>query len=237
MSTINNRIQQIIDELYSGNTRGFATTINANYQTIRNIIGERQSIPSSSILEDIINSIDCISANWLLTGKGEIFKTSDNTTADTEMSVYKLKTDYFGTEKQNIPLYEISGAAGLSTLFSNQVQQIPLDYINIPNAPACDGAIFVRGDSMYPILKSGDIVCYKTIYDIENIYYGEMYLLDIDVEGDQYLTFKYVQKSELGKDYVCLVSHNTHHSPKDILKSNIRALALVKVSIRYNTIS
>ena len=136
-----------------------------------------------------------------------------------------------------IPLYEVEGAAGLNTLFSSNIQQVPLDYISVPNAPKCDGAIYVRGDSMYPILKSGDIACYKIIYNLDNIYYGEMHLIDAEIEGDQYLSFKYVQRSKLGDDYVCLVSHNDHYAPKDILKSSIRAIALVKLSIRYNTIS
>lgn len=201
----------------------------------------------SDICEKISYQYDDLDLTWLITGKGSMLKSSlrvnsiediQDTPTDRAMSIYKLKTDYFNTEKQLIPLYEISGAAGLTTLFDNKhVQQIPLDYISIPNAPKCDGAVFVRGDSMYPVLKAGDIVCYKHIENLEDIYWGEMYLLDIDVAGDQYLTFKYVQKSDEGDEYVRLVSQNSHHSPKDIKKGDIRSIALVKVSIRYNTLS
>ncbi|NDW11256.1 S24 family peptidase [Dysgonomonas sp. 520] len=193
-------------------------------------------------VQAIVENYPLYNATWLLTGEGNMLKNRE--TIDIEMksddngiSIHRLRNDYFNIEKQSIPLYEIEASAGLSTLFSSQIQQIPLDYISIPNAPKCDGAIFVRGDSMYPILKAGDIVCYKHIERIEDVYYGEMYLLDIDVSGDQYLTFKYVQKSDLGDKYIRLVSHNTHHDPKDILKKDIRAIALVKLSIRYNTLS
>lgn len=202
---------------------------------------------SSDNLELISKIYIDLNLIWVITGNGEmvIGETKKNpidiqdlgNISEPKMSIYKLKTDYYGIEKQQIPLYEIEASAGLNTLFSNNIQQVPLDYISVPNAPACDGAVYVRGDSMYPILKAGDIACYKTIYSIENIYYGEMHLIDADIEGDQYLTFKYVQRSTKGDNYVCLVSHNTHHAPREILKSDIRAIALVKLSIRYNTIS
>jgi phage repressor protein C with HTH and peptisase S24 domain len=180
-----------------------------------------------------------VNIEWLMTGRGDALKSQTIQINETEpqMSVYKLRTDYYGVERQQIPLYEIEASAGLSTLLSPDIKQIPLDYITVPNAPKCDGAVFVRGDSMYPVLKAGDIVCYKTIHNIDNIYFGEMYLIDVDVEGDQYLTFKYVQKSSKGDDYVCLASHNDHHASKDILKSSIRSIAIVKLSIRYNTVS
>lgn len=201
--------------------------------------------PSFEIITAITNKFVDIDLNWFITGQGKMLKNADEVVEECEspnktpegISVYKLDTDYEAIEKQSIPLYEIEASAGLSTLFSNQITQVPLDYITIPNAPKCNGAVFVRGDSMYPILKAGDIVCYKTIFNIENVYFGEMYLLDINVEGDQFFTFKYVQKSSLGKDYIRLASQNSHHDPKDVLKSHIQGLALVKVSIRYNTIS
>ena len=204
--------------------------------------GRKRGALSQDNISKLLYTYPELDANWLFTGNGEMIKgeeinTSPNEVLETQVSHYKLRTDYFGVDRQQIPLYEIEAAAGLATLFSPDVKQIPLDYITVPNAPKCDGAVFVRGDSMYPILKSGDIVCYKTIYDIDNVYFGEMYLIDVDVEGDQYLTFKYVQKSTKGDEYFCLVSHNEHHASKDILKTHIRAIAIVKLSIRYNTVS
>lgn len=194
----------------------------------------------------IIEKYPNLNMDWLITGNGEMLKQkkpyieakSDiSNLNEPEMSVYKLKTDYFGVERQQIPLYEIEASAGLNTLFSSQNIQIPLDYISVPNAPKCDGAISVRGDSMYPLLKAGDIICYKTILNINNLVYGEMYLLDIDNGDDQYLTVKYIQKSDIGDDFVKLVSENRYHAAKEEPKRNIRALAIIKLSIRYNTIS
>ncbi|MCC8146403.1 MAG: S24 family peptidase, partial [Bacteroidales bacterium] len=189
---------------------------------------------------------------WLITGEGEMYH-EDNTRQEplnalynfknikdhpdeekTNISIYKLNTELSKEEKQYIPIYNIEATAGLISIFNGNNERIPVDFVSVPNAPKCDGAVFVRGDSMYPILKAGDIVCYKILHNISNIRFGEIYLLDIDDGDDQYLTIKYVQKSDLGKDYVKLVSQNSHHSPKDELLANIRAIALVKISIRYN---
>ncbi len=110
-----------------------------------------------------------------------------------------------------------------------------MDYIHIPNLPRCDGAIYVVGDSMYPLLKSGDIVLYKQIGDVNDIFWGDMYLLSIDIDGEEYVTVKYIQKSEK-PGCVKLVSQNPHHADKDIEIGRIRALAFVKASIRMNSI-
>lgn len=243
--TINERITKIIESKYQGNKRAFSTAIGVSAAVIENIVGKRQSSPSFEVTNKIVTSIDNINAEWLITGAGAMFNTSlltghsksnSSVIDDTNISIYKLRTDYFN-EKQLIPLYEVDAAAGLTNLFDAQVHQVPLDHISVPNAPKCDGAMYVRGDSMYPILKSGDIACYKVIYELENIFYGDIHILDIDIEGDRHLTVKYIQKSELGDEYVTLVSHNQHYAPREIHKSQIKSLALMKLSIRYNSIS
>ena len=127
-----------------------------------------------------------------------------------------------------------TGKAGLSARNRNILVQ-ELNFIHIPNLPKCDGAIYIVGDSMYPLLKSGDIVLYKQLGDINDIFWGDMYLLSIDIDGEEYVTVKYIQKSDR-EGYVKLVSQNPHHADKDVAINRIRAIALVKASIRMNSI-
>ena len=136
---------------------------------------------------------------------------------------------------QSVPLYSIEATAGLVPLFEQQSAHTPVNYIHIPNLPKCDGALYVAGDSMYPLLKSGDIVLYKQMNDWSNIFWGDMYLLSIDLQGEEYITVKYIQKSER-PGCIKLVSQNPHHADKDIEIERIRALAFVKASIRMNSI-
>ena len=138
-------------------------------------------------------------------------------------------------ENGELYLYDIEAAANLKSLLVNKDQNI-LGKISIPNIPKCDGAVYVKGDSMYPLLKSGDIIAYKEVpVEIQHIFYGEMYLGSIDIEGEEYLTVKYINQSERGCEWIKLVSYNQHHQPKDFPLSSVRALALVKLSIRMNT--
>ena len=137
---------------------------------------------------------------------------------------------------QEIPLYDLVATAGLKELFSGgkSATQV-LDTIKIPHLPKCDGAISITGDSMYPLLKSGDMVLYKEV-PLDSIFYGEMYLLAYQIDDwEEYITVKYVQKSELGDEYLKLVSQNQHHQPRNVKKAQITAIAIIKASIRINT--
>ena len=173
-----------------------------------------------------------INSEWLLTGNGAMIK-EDNTNI-LIMSNDRKTIDSLHVS-QEIPLYDLEAVAGLRELFSSGKPQRVLDTIKIPNLPKCDGAISVTGDSMYPLLKSGDIILYKET-EFDNIFFGEMYLLSVKLnDWEEYITVKYVQKSEQGQEFVKLVSQNSHHQPKDIHISKISALALIKASIRINT--
>ena len=169
-----------------------------------------------------------INPDWLESGEGKMFN------AEPDMTSYLHRTDK-SLPLQSVPLYSIEGTAGLVPIFDAKSEITPSNFIHIPNLPKCDGAIYVQGDSMYPLLKSGDIVLYKQLHDLEDIFWGDMYLLSIDLEGEEYIVVKYIQKSER-EGYVKLVSQNPHHADKDIEISRIRAIALVKASIRMNSI-
>lgn len=182
----------------------------------------------------LFTKIEHTNFHWLITGQEAVsnYKTEE---ANEITSIYKLRTDR-NHENQIIPLYNLEATAGLVDLFQNQGDQTPIDTIRIPNLPKCDGAVFVTGDSMYPLLKSGDIVAYKQIYDFgTEIFWGEMYLISVEVAGEEFVSVKYIQKSDKGEKYVKLVSQNQHHQPKDVPLEKVRALALIKASIRINS--
>lgn len=168
-----------------------------------------------------------VNSAWLETGEGEMFNPSG--------CVSFSRGGDRALDMQSVPLYDLEGTAGLVPLFLDSKIVVPIDYIHIPNLPRCDGAIYIVGDSMYPLLKSGDIVLYKQISGIDDVFWGDMYLLSIDMDGEEFVTVKYIQKSD-NDDYVKLVSQNPHHADKEVPISRIRALAFVKASIRMNSV-
>lgn len=199
---------------------------------------KRNADLGEGVLNKILDNCLDISPEWLLTGRGEMLK-SEHENQEPEVTIIKgnRKTRDSIVEIQEIPLYDYEATAGLSGFFNGDKSQNLLDTIRIPNAPVCDGAIFVTGDSMYPLLKSGDIILYKEIpLNMDHIFFGEMYILGFSLDGDEEnVVVKYVKKSEKGSKYIQLVSQNPHHAPKDIPFKSVRAMAIVKVNIRMNT--
>lgn len=228
------RIRQFI--VYKGlSMREFSKAIGVSHS----LISKTNAIGSDK-LESILANYPELSPQWLLTGQGEMLKDAfegSNSIVAQPHHIYGLRTDHL-VSTQSIPLYSLEATAGIVELFRHAHDEKPVDFISIPNLPKCDGAIYVTGDSMYPLLKSGDIVMYKEIKEIKDgIFWGEMYLISIQMDGEEYVSVKWIQKSELGVEYIRLVSENRHHQPKDIPLNKVRALALVKASIRINSMN
>lgn len=236
MKTID-RIAEFI-EVSKISKNAFDMQIGAGNGYIGKLIQKRGSV-GSDIIENIFSAFPDLNPIWLLTGKGyminksykQIELPSVNNFANEEIAAYGR------SKEKGIPLYELEASAGIVSLFMDSKSEQPVDYIRIPNLPKCDGAVYVAGDSMYPLLKTRDVVMYKKIDDIQNhiFIWGEMYLVAFENSGDDYVTVKWMQKSKVGSDHICLVSENRHHEPIDVPKKNIRALAVIKASLRINS--
>lgn len=191
-------------------------------------------------LVNILTSYPQIEPNWLMLGEGEMLKAGALRTVivpgtGEAYNVRKLRSDG-KKDVQLIPLYDVNATAGVTDLLSDtdRRHQVPIDYIKIPNMPRCDGALRITGDSMYPLLKSGDIVLFKELNDKSNIIWGEMYLAAVRHNGDEYFFSKYIQRSER-EGYARFVSENRHHQPVEFPIDSIVAIALIKASIRFQS--
>ena len=71
--------------------------------------------------------------------------------------------------------------------------------------------------------------------DIRNLFFGEMYVVGMEIDGEEYLTVKWVQKSKKGDEYICLVSQNEHHQAKDVHLKDVKAIAIIKAHTRIYT--
>ena len=224
-TTINQRIREMADKLCDGNISELARVVGVNQPALREVVGKKQVKPSFETLSKIVANMALgINAEWLLTGKGGM---------QTHSIDIIHKPRYHDVGYEAIPIYDINGAANLQTLFANNNQEV-LGEIKIPNAPACDGAIYVRGDSMYPLIKSGDMVSYKQLHNIENLVSDQMYVVDFDLDGDDFLVIKYVKWEERNAT-LRLISYNEDHQDMIIPVGAVRAIALIKIIIRVNS--
>lgn len=183
-----------------------------------------------------------LNPEWLLTGRGTMHTTpasatNDSTypTAEERLTADVADIGYAEYDLRSVPLYRLDPVTGLAGLFDDELPPVPVSRLTLPGLPACDGALRITGDAMAPILKSGDIVLYKRISDIpDGFLWGETYLIAFEIDGTTYTVLRYVHRSE-DDARILLVSHDPHHAPKELPVANIRAAALVRASVRYNT--
>lgn len=191
---------------------------------------------SQDNISKILYTYTDLDANWLFTGNGSMLKNETNIIAEPVLSYRKTKDPIY--ELQRIPVYNLDATMGLVPVLNGDGidEEKIIDYISLGMLPKCDGAITATGDSMYPLLKAGDIIAYKAIeVNRNNIFFGEMYLLSIYIDETTTMkTIKFVHPSDLGDDFIRIVSHNQHHAPKDIQLSQIAAMGLVRASIRIH---
>jgi len=150
--SINERIQRLIADFENGNQKAFSTKLGIAASSLNGIVGARQSDPSSKILNRILDVYSNVNAEWLLMGREPMIKQgnpivyseNDNfdSIEDDGIRIFSLKTDN-KRSMQRIPLYDFEAVAGLVPLFKDTSKQVPIDYIQIPNLPKCDGAIYV----------------------------------------------------------------------------------------------
>lgn len=230
VTSIHERISSLVEVLANGNISLFAKKLDVSEGNIRGYI--KGVMPKHNFLESIVRNYE-VSPAWLLTGKGEMLLSNGDHTPPINLTPHTPQWGEKLHDMQLIPLYDITASAGFHELFEGGKSNI-LHNISIPNLSRVDGAISITGDSMYPLLKSGDIVIFKHINDIQHIHYGDIYILSYHYNDDEYIVTKYINKSDQ-EGCIRLVSYNQHYAPIDIPMSCIRALAIVKASIRYNT--
>ena len=221
-----NRILEIFDFTQSsfGRASGInQTTVNAAFMRCK----KNNTIPQT-LLDAVYSVCPQVNLDWLITGRGELLITTEG------VEIVSRYDNSPSNDISVIPLYPdwMAATAG----FEMQTEGfVPDSHIILPNMPKCDGAILVRGDSMYPILKSGDYVCFKNLpSDVDAIAYGDMYIVDYQMGGDDMVSVKYIDKSDKGDEYIKLVSYNPHFAPVDIPLANVRKIARVKISIRLH---
>jgi len=192
-------------------------------------VGAKSEIGSDKLVK-ILSIYKDINPAWLLTGEGPMLLD----TYPVRPEAVKRLTPHAVPGSTRVPLYNIEAVAGVVAIFDQLAGTEPIAFLEIPHLPQCDGAVYMVGDSMYPLLKSGDIVIYKVLNNLDNLLWGEMYLLSIVHDGDQFVTVKYVKRSET-PGHVTLVSYNEHHQPKDFPLESIKFAGHIKASVRINS--
>jgi transcriptional regulator with XRE-family HTH domain len=82
--TVNHRIKALIEELKI-TPYAFAQKVGVDPTVIYNLIGRRYSKPSYELLYGISMSFDIVNTDWLLVGRGSMFKSQSKDVEDSKL--------------------------------------------------------------------------------------------------------------------------------------------------------
>lgn len=182
---INERIQQIVDEMFQGNKAKFANAIGMPPTSVSNYIGkQRASKPSVDMLEKIVKSLN-VNPKWLITGEGE----------------FSIETD---SKTGGIPLYQrLPVSAGKKDLMTVECDEKAVGFIDIAGVVG-KYAFPVIGCSMEPVIHAGDIVVVDDVNRWDKIDPDKIYL--IITHDDRMI--KHIEIDEQNHDILWCVSPN-----------------------------
>lgn len=167
------------------------TTVSAFEKSIGVSNGYVNAI-SRSIGIDNLNTIIEIYSNlnieWLLTGRGEMYKSNvlSAATLGTDVaherpaSSDKDTQNYLITQEigQGIPYYDVDFIGGFSEIFNSQVT-VPACNVIVPGFEKAHLWCNVTGHSMEPKINHGDIIALREC-TTDDIQYGEIYAVVLD---------------------------------------------------------
>ena len=166
------RIQQIAQ--HEGITIGaMERSIGASKGVLSRAIANGTDIQAKWI-EAIVENYPHYSEGWLLTGNGDMLKSSAPSSAPTISAQPTLSfTPDVGT-----PYYDVDFLGGFDEIFNSQAS-VPATNIIIKGFEKADLWCNVTGHSMEPRINHGDIIALHRCA-IEDIQYGEIYAIVLD---------------------------------------------------------
>jgi len=221
MNEVNKRIKELFDSKGFKSYSKFAQATGLGHQTASNYIKGTQK-PDVEKLSQIIQSFDDISAEWLLTGNGEMLKSdSDN---------YKIIT----SSTDGVPYYENIEVSGGALPMYSDYKETPTFYINYEHFNDCTAYLPVVGDSMYPSYCSGEIVAVKEILNKDVIQWGETYFVATNGNANDLKTIKQVHYHEDESKIILRASNPNFKGDIVINKEDILHMFIVKGKIKRN---
>lgn len=199
------------------------------------------SAPGSDMLVKILTTYPELSAEWLMTGKGDMLKNEAYSRRKTHVNnliseskdneqdrVTQVTNEIYNSQntatRPRIPF--TAAAGGLSvvaqTATAGECEQVPV----IPTFPPYDFTIIIEGDSMAPRYMSGDELACRFVSNVDEINWGKPYIVDSD-EG---AVFKLLYD---GGNVVLCRSINPDGPTYEINKRDIHHVAAVLGYLRH----
>lgn len=178
----------------------------------RGSISQKSGFSANSI-EKIAVVCPELNIDWLITGKGSMLKTAEEPQSEKKAPLTGNTIKYYPS---------VSGSMG-GIEFLDNPDEFYTDII-LPGFSECKFAVNAYGDSMYPVIKSGQIVVMMP-WTERFIDWGHIYMV---VTKSGYRAIKYLKPSKQ-EGFITCESENKENNPAfEIEMEDIHRLYLVK---------
>jgi len=221
---INQRIRELVYEFTNGSVRKFSLDIGHSSQKINRLFNidprsEKYPEPSLEIVKAIASKYSTVNFQWLNFGEGEMLKKA----AQSENTIEKNNLEH------GVPYFDIDISATMAESFSD-IAEAPEFYVDFKPFNDCTVYLPVFGESMYPVISSGEIVALKKIDNPEYIQYGEVHMVITNAESNNMRTLKIIRKHE-NDDLIILKPVNPSFDELVIPRRTIISLYIMKGKI------
>ena len=227
------RLEAIITHYCDGKPTVFAKYIGVAPSTISSWLAR-----DTFDYELLFAKCEQISPEWLLTGEGEMLRSSAVDPSSVPPTDDREKTERRPREAPvmkpvasgGIPLVPIDAVAGFNGWDESGISELDCARYDVPDFAAvhADFLIRVSGSSMYPKYSSGDILACRKIVEVTFIQWGKIYVID----SQQGAMVKRLFPIEGDDEHVLCKSDNPNYLPFELPKDEIRSLSIVVGAIR-----
>ena len=174
-------------------------------------------------LQIIVENYPRYSADWLLSGKGDMLRNKEVVTQRKAEPALPVPEN----SHEGIPLIPLSAMAGAFT-GETSVMEYECERYVIPAFKGADFLIPVKGDSMQPTYYPGDLVaCQRVPLDDLFFQWNKTYVLDTK----QGPLIKRVRRGS-DDEHILIVSDNPAYAPFELSRAQFHGVALVRGLVR-----
>lgn len=232
---LGDRIRLIMEAL-SLNQAGLAAKLGVSRSLVSEFIGGGRE-PSKEFMFAI--SELGVSLDWFLSGEGPMFRggIKDADETDTPVAVRESLAEFqdakgdalmSNSDGHGVPYYDVDVAAHWASEVPGAIEPKPEFYVDFQPFNDCTAFLPVYGDSMYPMIASGDVVAVKEIKNRSIILWGEAYLVVTNAESDSLRTVKLIHPHERPEMVNLRASNPNYKGDIPVARDSILGLYIVK---------
>ena len=223
MSEISERVKELWHD--SGlNMTAFATKLTIDRSNLNKKVHGEQKITKRDI-DKLCKTLN-VSYDWLVNGNGEKYMTEKESAM---LEALQNKKAY-NNKQCGVPYYDIDFCLGLREMYQD-TPEVPVQLIDIPGYSKADFWCKTTGDSMCPIINSGDIIAMKEVKDWQSfLLMNEAYGI---VTSNEQRMVKVIRPGS-DTDHFILHSYNSEYPDQEIDKNMVLRIYKVigAISIR-----